>query len=361
MLFKPKAYTVSVAEVLPPPSSNRPTVLNASGYVIARRLATVASKVTGRLVEVDVDEGMIVKEGQVLARLDPATALMSLNQAKAQQAQAQSELKEVEVRLTDATRNAHRQAELLAKHLVAQSVADTAMADMNALNAHLIALEAQVKVADAAVKARGQDVEDLIIRAPFDGVVITKDAQPGEMVSPISAGGGFTRTGIATVVDMSSRECEVDVNEAFIQKVHENQAVEVSLDAYPNEALKAHVRTIVPTADRQKATVKVRIVMEQLTPKVLPDMGVKVRFLADDAINADHVQALLPKAALLTDHGQSVVYVVSNNKAHRQVVTLGPGFADDQLILSGVKPADQVIINPPSGLSDGASVQLASH
>jgi len=360
-MFKPRSYTVTETQVLTPPSTNRPTVLNASGYVIARRLATVASKVTGRLVEVRVDEGMNVKEGQVLARLDPATVQAALTQALAGADSAQKALREIEVRLQDATRNAQRQQELLNRHLVAQSVADTATADMNALSARLHVQQAEVSVAEAAVKARRQDLEDLTIRAPFDGVVITKDAQPGEMVSPISAGGGFTRTGIATVVDMSSRELEVDVNESFIQKVHAGQPVEASLDAYPDENINAHVRTVVPTADRQKATVKVRIVMEHLSPKILPDMGVKVRFLAEDTVDATTATALVPKAALVTDAGQTIVFVLEAGKAHRRVVKLGPAFADDQLIIAGVKPSEHVIINPPAGLADGSVAQVASH
>lgn len=361
MCFKPKSPTVSDAEVLPPPTANRPTVLNASGYVIARRLATVASKVTGRLVEVKVDEGMVVKEGQELARLDSSVAMMALRQAQAQREAAALALKETDVRLADATRNADRQSELLARHLVAQSVADTALADKNSLQAHLEQLKAELNVAQAQVNARQQDVTDLIIRAPFDGVVITKDAQPGEMVSPISAGGGFTRTGIATVVDMASRELEVDVNEAFIQKVHEGQAVEAALDAYPNEPIPAHVRTVVPTADKQKATVKVRIVLEQLSPKVLPDMGVKVRFLSDDAVHAEHVVALVPKAALVNDSGQTVVFVFQDGRAKRRVVKLGAAWADDQLILDGLAPKERVIVNPPQGLSDGSAVVVAAH
>lgn len=357
--IKPSVYSVSETPVLAPPSSDRPTVLNASGYVIARRLATVASKVTGRLTEVNVDEGMSVKLGQVLARLDPSTVQAALNQALASQEAALQGLAEINVRLKDASRNAERQQELLARHLVAQSVADTAVADMNAYKARLVTQQAEVKVAEAAVNARRQDVEDLVIRAPFDGVIITKDAQPGEMVSPISAGGGFTRTGIATLVDMSSRELEVDVNESFIQKVHEGQAVEASLDAYPSEFIPAHVRTVVPTADRQKATVKVRIVLEQLSPKVLPDMGVKVRFLSDESVDAKQVVAMLPKAALVSDHSQTVVFVIDNGVARRRVVQLGPAFAEDQLIIAGVKPDEHIIINPPAGLADGAKVQLS--
>jgi RND family efflux transporter MFP subunit len=343
---------VDVVAVSAPPASGRATILNASGYVVARRLATVASKVTGRVVEVNVDEGMQVAEGQVLARLDTATAAASRQVAVAEHAASEKALNEIAVRLQDAKRQLTRNQELLSRHLVAQSVADTSAADVDALTARLQQQQSQVAVATSLVRQRQQDLDDLIIRAPFAGVVITKDAQPGEMVSPISAGGGFTRTGIATLVDMASRELEVDVNEAFIHRVHEGQPVEAVLDAYPEESFAAHVIRVVPTADRQKATVKVRIGLERLEPRILPDMGVKVRFLDVTADAYAHAVGSIPSEALVGDH----VWVVVAGRAHTRAVRVAASLGNDVPVLSGLALGDHVILKPSVALTEGATV-----
>ena len=215
------------------PSAADGAVLNASGYVVARRLATVSSKVTGRITEVLFEEGAAVAEGQVLARLDPATAQADHVVASRSLEAARRNLREIEVRLADAKRTLDRNRSLVERALVAKSVLDSSEAEVAALQARLAAAGADVGVAQARLAVSQQVLDDLAIRAPFAGVVISKDAQPGETVSPISAGGGFTRTGIATIVDMESREIEVDVNEAYINRVHDDQRVEAVLDAYP--------------------------------------------------------------------------------------------------------------------------------
>ncbi|HET7204845.1 MAG TPA: efflux RND transporter periplasmic adaptor subunit, partial [Steroidobacteraceae bacterium] len=260
------------------PSANG-AVLNASGYVVARRLATVSSKVTGRVSEVLFEEGAEVEAGQVLARLDRSTVQAEHAVATSSLEAARRSLREIEVRLADARRTLERNRSLVERKLVSQSVLDSSEAEASALGARLAAARADVGVAEAQVALSRQALADLEIRAPFRGVVISKDAQPGEMVSPISAGGGYTRTGIATLVDMDSREVEVDVNEAYINRVRAGQPVECVLDAYPDWRVPAHVISIVPTADRQKATVRVRIALDQLDPRILPDMGIKVSFL----------------------------------------------------------------------------------
>ncbi len=339
-----------------PAASGRVTVLNASGYVVARRIATVASKVTGRLIEVDVEEGAQVRAGQVLARLDPATATASLDVAMKSREAADRALRETEVRLADANRSLSRNRELKARNLVAQSALDTSLADVDALKARLEQSRAEVGVAKSTVRQRQQDLDDLVIRAPFTGVAISKDAQLGEIVSPISAGGGFTRTGIATIVDMDSRELEVDVNEAFIHRVHDTQPVEAILDAYPDAPVPAHVIRIVPTADRQKATIKVRIGLDRLEARILPDMGVKVRFLDEPAADAPKAVAILPDAAVVRDGSAAFVWRVIEGRAHRQAIRVGTVQNDDAPVLAGLTPGDRVVARPPATLKDGVRV-----
>ena len=255
------------------------SVLNASGYVVARRMATVSSKVTGKILEIYVEEGMAVKKDQVLAQPRPVNLRDLLTMAERELEASRRNLAEIEVRLAEARRTLERNEALVKQQLVARSALDASRAEVNALAARLEASKAQIKVSESQLAMRRIDYDDLQVRAPFAGVVISKDAQPGEMISPMSAGGGFTRTGIATIVDMDSREVEVDVNEAYINRVKANQRVEAKLDAYPDAAAAAHVINIVPTADRTKATVRVRIGFDELDPRILPDMGIKVRFL----------------------------------------------------------------------------------
>jgi RND family efflux transporter MFP subunit len=205
-----------------------------------------------------------------------------------------------------------------------------------------------------------QSVEDTIIRAPFDGIVVSKDAQPGEMISPVSAGGGFTRTGVGTIVDMTSLEIEVDVNEAYINRVHPGQKVEAVLDAYPDWKIPAHVIIAVPTADRQKATVKVRIAFDQHDPRILPDMGVKVAFITDEPASAVAAQTMveIPKAAMRRDGDQDIVFVVKNEKAERRAVKVAASVGETAQIASGVNEGETVIIEGPPDLKDGDDVKI---
>jgi RND family efflux transporter MFP subunit len=269
---------VAEAESTGPSLGN--SVLNASGYVVARRMSTVSSKVTGRIAEIFVEEGMAVQKDQVIARLDPVNSRTVLTMAEREYEASQRNLAEIEVRLAEAQRNLARNEALVQRQLISQTALDASKAEVNALAARLEASKAQVKVAESALSMRRIDYQDLEVRAPFSGVVISKDAQLGEMISPMSSG-GFTRTGIATIVDMDSREVEVDVNEAYINRVQPKQPVAVALNAYPDERIPAEVIAIIPTADRNKATVRVRIALLEKNPRVLPDMGVKVAFLTE--------------------------------------------------------------------------------
>ena len=354
-VLRPKVLTVETATASAPAASGRVTVLNASGYVVARRIATVASKVTGRLIENNVQEGGLVHAGDVLARLDPATVRAAWQVAVRSREAASRALREIEVRRADAARMLERNRGLASAHLIAQSVLDTSEADYAALSARLDESRAGLAVADAGVHQRQQDLDDLVIRAPFSGVAISKDAQPGEMVSPISAGGGFTRTGIATIVDMDSREVEVDVNEAFIQRVRPGQSAEATLDAYPDSPLPAHVINIVPTADRQKATIKVRISLDRLEARILPDMGVKVAFL-DDAPAGQKPVALVPASAIVGDGATRTIWVVADGRVQRRQVHVGTSPGDEVPVLDGLKPGEQVVLKPDTSLVAGARV-----
>ncbi|MBK6598807.1 MAG: efflux RND transporter periplasmic adaptor subunit [Proteobacteria bacterium] len=358
-LFGHQTPEVATITVEAPAGSAGSAVLNASGYVVARRISTVSSKVTGRVTEVLIEEGASVENNQILARLDPATSQAQVEFAERELAAAGRTLDETRVRLTEARRQLTRTEKLREQALVSETALDTARADVEALAARLNAQEAQRKVAASGLALRRQDLADLEIRAPFAGVVISKDAQPGEMVSPISAGGGFTRTGIATIVDMDSREIEVDVNEAFINRVSSGQRVEATLDAYPDVDFNGRVINIVPTADRQKATVRVRIAFDALDPRILPDMGIKVRFLDDAVANsARKLQSVrIPANAVVGAGDAASVWIVSQGKLERRAVTLG-NERDGQIeIAAGLRAGEEIVAPIVDGLSDGATVR----
>ena len=260
-------------------SGGNASVLDATGYVVARRMATVSSKVTGKVLEVMIEEGQKVAAGDVMARLDPVDANAQRALAASQVAAARSEIGSVRAQLNEAEANAVRMDRLVQAKLVSTSQHDQAIAERDALRAQLATAEQNAQVAQSRLRIADQDVDNTVVRAPFAGVVIAKAAQPGEIVSPLSAGGGFTRTGIGTIVDMDSLEVEVEVGEAFIGRVQPKMPVEATLNAYPDWKIPAEVIAIIPAADRGKATVKVRIALKVKDPRIVPDMGVRVSFL----------------------------------------------------------------------------------
>jgi RND family efflux transporter MFP subunit len=357
---QPALIQVAVAES-PAGEANQGTILNASGYVVARRMATVSSKVTGKIAEVFVEEGMSVAAGQILARLDDATAKAAYALADSQLTAAKNALAEIEVRLDEARRTLDRTRPLRERRLVSAAALDAAEADFKAQQAHLDAAKSEVQVAQRTRILRQQDLDDLKVRAPFAGVVVSKDAQPGEMVSPLSAG-GFTRTGICTIVDMASREVEVDVNEAYINRVHPGQKTEAILDAYPDWVIPSSVINIVPTADRQRATVKVRIGFDQLDPRILPEMGIKVRFLEQAAeqpqANAGKAVALIPAAAILKSDSTNYVWLVKNNSLTRQAIKTGADRSGTVEVLAGVAPGEQLALGAFDQFKEGQKVRI---
>ena len=357
---RPKPLTVrtAVARSVGGAGTER-IVLNASGYVIARREATVSSKVTGKVVEVLVEEGMRVEEGQVLARLDDTNLRAGLRLAEAQRESAKAALEETRVRIREAEINLRRTVDLAKSRISAQAELDRAEAEVESLKARLAQQQAQVRVAEREVASWQSQLDDTIIRAPFSGIVTSKNAQPGEMISPVSAGGGFTRTGICTIVDMDSLEVEIDVNESYINRVQPGQAVEATLDAYPDWKIACKVIAIIPTANRQKSTVRVRVGFDRLDPRILPEMGVKVAFRESGPGSESNAVPVVrvPTAAVRTLEGREVVMVLTNGRAERRAVGVASRDPDSVLIRAGLKDGEKVIVNWPESLADGAPVE----
>lgn len=338
------------------------SVLDATGYVVARRMATVSSKITGKVREVLIEEGQRVEAGEIMATLDPIDADAQRDLAASQMSAARSQIAQVQAQLREAEANATRLSGLVRQQLVSRSQYEQAIAQRDALRAQLASTQSNVQVAGRQLRIADLSVDNTVVRAPFAGIVIAKAAQPGEIVSPLSAGGGFTRTGIGTIVDMDSLEVEVDVGEAFIGRVQPKMPVEATLNAYPEWKIPAEVIAIIPTADRGKATVKVRIALKQRDPRIVPDMGVRVSFLE----KAKPVEADAPKpgvlvraAAIVSRDGADVAFVVAEEKAQRRTLKLGRTLGEDREVLEGVAGGDEVVLDPSEDLVDGASVRIA--
>ena len=333
-LSEDELLEVSAYKAKPAGQSNNSSasVLDASGYVTARMQATVSSKITGKVLEVFIEEGMFVEKGQILAQLDDSAVQAELNFAKTQ--------------LKEAQRVFNRTSELRKDNLASQASLDAA--------------ESQVDGLKARLDISKQIVADMQIRAPFSGVVINKAAQPGEMISPVSAGGGFTRTGIGTIVDMSSLEVEVDVNESYINRVQPGQPAITNLNAYPNWDISSEVIAIIPTADRNKATVKVRIGLLEKDARVLPDMGAKVSFLKDQIIEAPEKLegVMIPSSSLIKEGNLSYVFVIRNGLITKTKVTVGSLSSNFSRISNGIEVGDNVVTDPNNELQNGQEVLI---
>ena len=338
------------------------SVLDATGYVVARRMATVSAKITGKVREVLIEEGQRVEAGDVMARLDPVDADAQRNLSASQLEAAQSQIVGTQAQLKEAEANAARLGALVAQKLVSRAQFEQAVAQRDSLRAQVATAQRNAQVARNSLAIASNGVDNTIVRAPFAGIIIAKSAQPGEIVSPLSAGGGFTRTGIGTIVDMDSLEVEVEVGEAFIGRVKPGMRTETVLNAYQDWKIPGKVIAIIPAADRGKATVKVRVGLDAKDPRIVPDMGARVGFL-DDARPAAQPNAkpgvLAPADAIVQRAGKDVAFVVQGDKAGQRTLQLGRTLGDDREVLSGLEGGEAVVLAPDDKLADGARVKLA--
>jgi len=354
----------TVTAIAPSASGGSTAILQATGYVTARRQATVSAQITGTLIEVLIEEGEHVQAGQVLARLENTAQQAAVAQAQAQFKAAQALLGQYDAQLAQASRDLKRDEDLVVSHLVSQQTLEAARTQVESLQAQIESQRKQAELAQAGVQGAQVQLGYTTVRAPFSGVIVAKAAQAGEIVSPGSAGGGFTRTGVSTIVDMDSLEIEVDVNESYINRVQPSQSAQAVLDAYPDWTIPAHVIAIIPTADRSKATVKVRIAIEQKDPRILPDMGVRVSFLDEAMKNADTAGGggrlppkgvLVPGSAIVERGGKSVVFTLDEDRVHEQAVIPGQTYSDLRLI-EGITTGTTIVRTPPANLNDGVRV-----
>ena len=355
---------VTVAATAPAGSGGAAgAVLQATGYVTPRRRATVSTQITGTLTQVLIEEGDHVEKGQVLARLEDSALRAGLGAARANLASAQAQVATAQAQLTQAQADAHRQDELVASGMVSKQAAEQARTVVATNVAQLDGRRREAEVANAQLTQAQVNFDYTVVHAPFAGVVTEKAAQVGEIVSPLSAGGGFTRTGVGTIVDMDSLEVEVDVSEAYIGQVQANMPAEAVLDAYPDWRIPSHVIAIVPAADRGKGTVKVRVALEQKDARLVPDIGVRVSFLAkkNDATPAQAQAArgaLVPASAVAQRDGHAVVFVVVDGKAMLHTVTPAtPDVGTMKLIPAGIAVGDRVVSAPSPTLQDGTAVR----
>jgi RND family efflux transporter MFP subunit len=356
------ALEVDAATASAPANAGAAAVLQATGYVTARRQATVSAQITGTMLDVLIEEGDHVEAGQVLAHLENTAQMAALAQATAGFKAAQAQYTQMLAQLGQSKRDLVRAEDLVGRKLVSRQAAEIARTQVETQSAQLDSELRQVELAKAAVDGARVQLDYCTVRAPFAGVVIAKAAQPGEIVSPLSAGGGFTRTGVGTIVDMDSLEIEVDVNESYINRVLAKQPTEAVLDAYPDWKIPGHVIAIIPTADRGKATIKVRVGFDQKDARVVPDMGVRVSFL-EDAKKGDTQAptvprgALVPSASIVQREGKSVVFAIDGDRARARAVTPGQTFGDLRLA-DGIAVGARVVREPPAELADGARVQV---
>ena len=359
---KPLPVHVAAARAMQGGAGASASVLDATGYVTARREATVSAQITGAVTAVLIEEGDHVKEGQVIGRLDDTAQKAALAQAQAALQSSQALLEQYQVQVAQSVRDLKRNEDLIGRKLVSEQALEQSRAQADEQGAQVIGQRRQVSLAEANLRSAQVQLDYCTVRAPFAGVVIAKSAQVGEIISPFSAGGSFTRTGIGTIVDMDSLEIEVDVNEAYINRVLPGQPVESVLNAYPDWKIPSHVIAIIPTADRSKATVKVRIAIDTKDPRIVPDMGVRVSFLEEKKPGAPAAAApsgvLVPVTAIRAEGGAQVVYVIEEGKAQRRTVTLGGTAGAEREVLTGVRAGETVISDPPTGLKDGTAVSV---
>jgi RND family efflux transporter MFP subunit len=363
----PRAVPIRVAVAEPVAATTAAassSILDASGYVVARRQATVSAKITGKVVMVGIEEGQRVERDEIIARLDDTNAQATVAQARAELEQSKANFAAAKVAFDNAQPTFYRNAEQFARAVISAQAFDTAKASYDAARTGLEVAARAVEVAEARLTLAQRNLEDTVVRAPFAGVVTVKAAQEGEMVSPISAGGGFTRTGIGTIVDMSSLEVEVDVSENFINRVVPQQPVTVRLNAYPDWSIPARVIAIIPTADRAKATVKVRVGFDVDDARILPEMGARVAFLAAESggtatrTTSAQPPVLVPADAVQADGDTGVVFVVADGGVERRTVRLGAQSAAGQIVIAGLVAGTRLARGELKLLTDGSRVRV---
>ena len=367
MLWGRRPVEVQTAAAVAP-STTGPSagaVLQATGYITARRQATVSAQITGTLTDVLFEEGDRVQKDQVLARLDDNAYRAALDAAQANARAAEAQILQLQAQLDQAQHDAARLHTLAATGLVSKQQDEQARTLVNTTQAQLNSQRKLAAAAQAQATQAQVNFDYTVVRAPFTGVITVKAAQVGEIISPLSAGGGFTRTGVGTIVDMDSLEIDVDVNEAYIGRVKSAMPAEAVLDAYPDWKIPAHVIAIVPAADRGKATVKVRVALDQKDPRIVPDMGVRVSFLEQAAPRqaAEPPKGVLvPAGAIAPRDGHDAVFVVSDDVAHQRTVQPAPqAYGEMRLLPVGVQAGETVVVSPPAELKDGARVKSAAN
>lgn len=352
------AIPVEIAVVNQAYPSQAHTQLNATGYVVAQRKAAVASKATGRLEWLGVREGSIVREGEVLARLENKDVTAALQQAQANVNLAQANLEQGEAELRDAQRAFERSADLLKKNFVSAAAHDVAVARIEKARASIAGLKASIAVAQANARSAQVALDQTQIRAPFSGVVLTKNANVGDMITPLSSATG-AQGAVVTMADMNTLEVEADVSEASVGKVKIDQPCEIQLDALPGERFRGSVTRMVPTVDRAKATVNVKVRFVDTDARVLPEMSAKVAFLTRETPAAERTpRTVVAPAAVVERNGRKVVYVVRDNKAVETAVQTGAALGEALEVREGVKPGDKVVLKPSERLRDGAAVTV---
>jgi len=358
-IFTP-AHTVEVTSVSLMYPSQTFTTLNASGYVVAQRKAAVASKVTGRLVAIMVEEGSKIMKGQIIARLENDDTLAAVDQAAANLNAARSNQKQAEAELRDAELSYHRNKQLLAEGLISQSLFDSSEMRYRAAAASVDAAEASVKAQDAALTSARVALEYTIVRAPFDAVVLTKNADAGDIVTPIGAAAN-AKSAVVNIADMDSLQVEVDVSESGLHNVSVGQPCEIQLDAFPDSRFRGELHMIVPTADRSKATVLVKVGFVDRDSRILPEMSAKVAFLSRQVSPGEEAPRLVINPAAVRDrNGRKVVFLIKEDRAIEKEIKTGQMLGDMSEVADGLKAGDKVVINPPDKLKDRDRVNLAS-
>jgi RND family efflux transporter MFP subunit len=360
LLGSPGRAEVEVAVAQVTGGGDGSTGITANGYVVARTKASVSSRISGRLAYLGVTEGSVVVRGQVIARLDNADYAAAVAQAQANVASARAALLEAQAQRDQLARDLVRAEDLQEQNLIpAQQVEDLG-ARLAAAEARVGVQEAQGRAAEAGVDVVAANLENTYIRAPFDGTVLRKDAEVGEVVAPVATGGGLTRGAVVTMADLETLEVEVDVNEAYIAQVRNGQPARITLDAYPDTAYHGAVRQVVPTADRQRATVQVKVSILDRDPRILPEMAARVDFLSEAADSAEAAPAriFVPAGAVRDEAGEAVVWVVTGDRAARRAVNAGPVSGGRREIRSGLSGGERVVVAGHEGLEDGATVRV---